>query len=169
MIISLLLYLWCAYQPTDKTTIYIEQYQDIAIHEMKRTGIPASIKMAQAIHESGSGSSQLALNSNNHFGIKCKSYWKGKKYYHKDDDYDPKGKLISSCFRVYSEVIDSYVDHSSFILDNPIYSRIVQKAQGDYTIWVQALQHYGYATDPDYADKLLRIINSHQLYILDEQ
>ena len=78
---------------------YVEKYKDLAVIEMYRSGIPASITLAQALHESGVGNSDLAVNANNHFGIKCKSYWKGGTYNHKDDDYDKNGNLIKSCFR----------------------------------------------------------------------
>ena len=83
---------------------YIERYSVLAVNEMRRSGVPASIKLAQAMVESNAGRSVLALESNNHFGIKCKSYWKGQSYYHKDDDLDAKGKLMESCFRAYADI-----------------------------------------------------------------
>ena len=150
------------------TNQYVEQYAEIARIEMNRVGIPASIKLAQAILESNSGTSSFSQNSNNHFGIKCKSYWKGGKYYHKDDDLDTKGKLIESCFRAYESVLDSYIDHSNFIKASPYYSNIFNLKQQDYVTWAKGLQHYGYATDPAYADKLIRIIERHQLYQFDQ-
>ena len=94
---------------------YIDKYRDLAIAEMYRTGIPASIILAQGLHESNNGQSSLATEANNHFGIKCKSYWVGMTYYHKDDDYDRKGKIKDSCFRAYGSALESYVDHSNFL------------------------------------------------------
>ena len=151
----------------DHKTAYIEKYSAIAIAEMNRTGIPASIKLAQGIHESNAGNSSLSLNSNNHFGIKCKSHWLGETYYHKDDDYDKKGTLVNSCFRAYSSPVDSYIDHSNFIINSIHYSRLVDICGKDYRQWAYGLQNLGYATDPKYAEKLIRIIESQKLYRFD--
>jgi len=96
---------------------YIDQYKAIAISEMHRTGIPASITMAQAIVESRYGTSTLATKSNNHFGIKCKGGWEGKTFYFKDDDYRH-GRLVKSCFRGYDDSVQSYYDHSDFLVEN---------------------------------------------------
>lgn len=93
---------------------YIEKYKELAVVEMYRTGIPASITLAQGLHESNYGTSKLALEANNHFGIKCKSYWTGKTYYYKDDDYNKNGQLTESCFRAYNSDLDSYIDRSNF-------------------------------------------------------
>ncbi len=147
---------------------YIARYAPVAIAEMHRTGIPASIKLAQALVESNAGSSTLSLNSNNHFGIKCKNYWLGKTYYHIDDDRDENGNLKKSCFRVYDYPVDSYVDHSNFILNSVHYSRLVSDADKDYILWAQGLQAMGYATDPMYGQKLIRIIQKFQLHQYDE-
>lgn len=147
----------------DKTNDYIVQYKDVAIIEMKRTGIPASIKLGQAILESAAGTSTFSQASNNHFGIKCKSYWKGNTYKHKDDDRNKEGELIKSCFRAYDQVIDSYIDHSNFIVNSPNYNKILQHKDQSYKNWAKLLQHYGYATDPNYANKLIRIIERNQL------
>lgn len=147
---------------------YVDQYKDLAIIEMQRTGVPASIKLAQAILESNSGTSTFSQSSNNHFGIKCKSYWKGEKYYHKDDDLNDAGQLIKSCFRSYESVLDSYVDHSHFLKNSPYYGQLFDVAGADYIDWARGLQHYGYATDPAYAEKLIRIIERHDLQLLDE-
>ena len=142
---------------------YIETYKDLAIVEMHRKGIPASIKLAQAILESRSGTSDFAQSSKNHFGIKCKTYWKGQKYLHKDDDYDQDGNLMKSCFRAYDRVLDSYVDHSNFLYHSSNYTGLFLLPRDDYQSWAKGLQKYGYATDPNYASKLIRIIESEGL------
>ena len=140
---------------SEETINYIDQYKDLAVAEMYRSGIPASIILAQGILESSNGSSSLATNSNNHFGIKCKSYWNGKTYYHKDDDLDEKGKLMDSCFRAYDTVIDSYVDHSNFLMYTSHYSVLFQYERTDYKSWATGLKSCGYATDGAYAQKLI--------------
>ncbi|MEM9547496.1 MAG: glucosaminidase domain-containing protein, partial [Bacteroidota bacterium] len=127
--------------PLDEATSdYIEKYKDLAVIEMHRSGIPASITLAQALHESQTGVSDLALNANNHFGIKCKSYWTGKTYQHKDDDYDREGNLISSCFRSYDSVIDSYVDHTNFLVQTAHYSELFNYTKTDYFNWAHGLK-----------------------------
>lgn len=146
---------------------YVDQYKDLAIIEMHRSGIPASITLAQALHESGVGNSALAINANNHFGIKCKSYWKGKTYNHRDDDYDAEGNLIKSCFRSYESVIDSYVDHSNFLRQSAHYGELFEYDKTDYKRWAYGLKKCGYATDPSYAFKLIDKIEKYQLYIYD--
>ncbi len=142
---------------------YIAAHKDIAVAEMHRKGIPASIKLAQAIHESRSGRSSLALSSNNHFGIKCKTYWKGKTHFHKDDEFNDDGVLIPSCFRAYEKVIDSYVDHSNFLSQHSHYAGLFLLSRDDYKSWATGLQKSGYATDPDYAQKLIYIIEKEGL------
>jgi LysM repeat protein len=146
-----------------KTTTpeYIEQYKDLAIKEMKRVGIPASITMAQGILESGSGNSTLARKSNNHFGIKCHSDWKGKRVYHNDD---AKGE----CFRKYKTVYESYIDHSEFLVGKSRYASLFDLKITDYKGWSKGLKKAGYATDPKYAHRLIDIIEKHKLYLLDE-
>ena len=146
---------------------YIDKYKDIAIAEMQRTGIPASIKIGQAILESSHGNSKLSRNSNNHFGIKCKKEWTGDKYYHKDDDRNKRGKLIKSCFRVYSSVPDSYIDHSNFLLTRERYAGLFKLSETDYKGWAKELRRSGYATATHYADKLISIIEKNELYTLD--
>jgi LysM repeat protein/predicted transposase YbfD/YdcC len=148
---------------------YINQYKNIAIAEMERTGIPASIKIGQAILESNHGNSKLSRNSNNHFGIKCKKEWRGKKYFHKDDDRDRRGRLIKSCFRVYDNVIDSYIDHSNFLLTRDRYAGLFKLSRTDYKAWAYELKKSGYATAKHYATKLISIIEKNELYILDFQ
>ena len=135
----------------------------MAIVEMHRTGVPASIKLAQAVLESDSGRSGFALSSNNHFGIKCKSYWIGRKYYHKDDDVNSRGVLVESCFRAYNQVMDSYVDHSNFLRNSPNYQDLFRLGNTDFKAWANGLQNSGYATDNTYGDKLIRIIENYQL------
>ncbi len=165
-----ILLLWCTvfFTADNVRQNYIQNYKDLAIVEMNRTGIPASIKLAQAILESSSGTSVFATSSNNHFGIKCKTYWKGDKYYHKDDDLNDKGELIKSCFRSYATVVDSYIDHSNFITQSPTYSLIFRQENQDYRTWAEGLQYYGYATDPGYAAKLISIIEANELYVFDK-
>lgn len=139
---------------------YIKKYQLIAIEEMNRSGIPASITMAQACLESGDGNSELSRKSNNHFGIKCKSYWKGKKVYYDDDEKN-------ECFRKYKSVEESYIDHTNFLTDNPRYFELFKLAPDDYIGWAKGLKKAGYATARDYDKKLIKIIEDYQLYRLD--
>lgn len=135
---------------------YINQYKELAISEMLRTGVPAAIKLAQGILESQSGQSDLAKKSNNHFGIKCKTEWTGAKTYHDDDE---KGE----CFRVYPSVEDSYKDHSDFLRTRPHYAFLFQLDPADYEGWANGLKKAGYATSPTYPQKLLKVINDYNL------
>ncbi|MEL7021118.1 MAG: glucosaminidase domain-containing protein [Bacteroidota bacterium] len=146
---------------------YINRYQDIAIMEMNRSGIPASITLAQGIIESMWGRGTLALHSNNHFGIKCKSEWTGASYEHYDDDYDAQGRKIKSCFRVYDSPYDSYRDHTDFLTQRARYRVLFGYPRSDYRNWAEGLEQCGYATDPMYAEKLVRIIEENELYLLD--
>ncbi len=139
---------------------YIDLYQLLAIEEMNRSGIPASITMAQACLESGNGNSVLSQKSNNHFGIKCKSTWTGKTVRHDDDERN-------ECFRKYNSVEESFIDHSDFLMDNPRYYFLFQLPTDDYVGWAHGLKQAGYATAPDYAQRLLKIIEEYQLYRLD--
>jgi len=139
---------------------YIRKYQLLAIEEMGRSGIPASIKMGQAILESGNGNSQLALRSNNHFGIKCKSTWRGGRVYHDDDEKN-------ECFRAYKSVEESFIDHSNFLMGNPRYAFLFQLAPDDYKGWAKGLKEAGYATARHYDRTLIKIIEDHELYNLD--
>jgi len=145
---------------------YISTYKDIAQREMQRSNIPASIILAQGIHESAWGKGDLALNSKNHFGIKCKDYWTGPTFYIEDDDYE-NGKLIKSCFRSYENVESSYIDHTNFLLEGDRYQGLFLYDPTDYKNWAKGLKQCGYATDPHYASKLIRIIETHQLYLFD--
>lgn len=146
---------------------YIERFAPLAVDEMHRVGIPASVKLAQAVVESNAGRSTLAAQSNNHFGIKCKNYWKGQSYYHKDDDLDDKGKLMESCFRAYSNIESSFIDHSNFLRTSPNYGKLFLLDPTDYKGWATGLSSCGYATDKSYSDKLIRIIETYQLYRYD--
>lgn len=147
---------------------YIEQYKDLAVVEMYRTGIPASITLAQGLHESNYGTSKLALEANNHFGIKCKSWWTGKTYFHKDDDINRQGEIIESCFRAYRNSVDSYVDRSNFLLQSERYQVLFQLDKTDYESWAYGLKNCGYATDPGYAQKLIEKIIKYELYKYDQ-
>jgi flagellum-specific peptidoglycan hydrolase FlgJ len=165
------LVLWLPDTYTEDSSVaaynYIETYKDIAVLEMHRTGIPASITLAQALHESAKGTSSLATSANNHFGIKCKKYWKGSTYYHKDDDRNQQGVLIESCFRSYETVTDSYVDHSNFLKFRDNYQALFTLDKKDYRGWAYGLKRAGYATDPLYAEKLIKNIEEYNLTIYD--
>lgn len=144
---------------------YIDQFSGAAMLEMDRSGVPASIILAQGIVESNSGNSKLALDSKNHFGIKCKD-WTGRKVYYEDDDY-VNGKLVKSCFRAYDNVLDSYADHSDFLLKGQRYRWLFDLERTDYEGWAKGLKKSGYATNPNYANMLINIIKDYNLYIYD--
>ena len=139
---------------------YIQKYRTLAVHEMQRCGIPASIKLAQACLESSNGNSELSRKSNNHFGIKCKSNWNGKRVYHDDD-------MRNECFRHYSSVEESFIDHSDFLMANPRYSDLFLLDITDYKGWSRGLKKAGYATAPHYAESLIKIIEDNKLYVYD--
>lgn len=145
---------------------YIERYRSIVVEEMHRSGIPASIKMAQAILESNAGTSTLAKQANNHFGIKCGNDWPGKEYFRKDDDYH-RGKLVQSCFRVYQDAESSFTAHSNFLTSQPRYSFLFNLKKDDYRAWATGLRKAGYATDPAYSQNLIQIIEMYRLYEMD--
>ena len=136
---------------------YINQYKDLAIEQMLRYRIPASITLAQGLFESAAGRSDLVRQGNNHFGIKCHN-WTGPTQYHDDD-------ARGECFRVYQDARDSYEDHSKFLAHQPRYARLFQLSQRDYKGWARGLKACGYATNPQYANKLIQII---ELYKLNE-
>lgn len=146
---------------------YVDTYKYLAIDEMERSGIPASIIIAQAIVETNAGTSYLARKSNNHFGIKCKNYWTGLTFYAPDDDKDAQGHLIESCFRQYNSVIDSYVDHTNFLLQTAHYQGLFNYDKTEYELWAKGLELCGYATDPQYAEKLIKTIRLYDLHELD--
>ncbi len=151
---------------------YIEKFKDIAVQEMKRAGIPASIKLAQGMLESAMGTSELARKANNHFGIKCHNDWDGKKMWRIDDDVDERGKPIKSCFRVYKHARESYVAHSEFLRDPKKeyrYGFLFFLNPTDYRSWAKGLQSSGYATSPTYANKLIGLIERYELYEYDRQ
>jgi hypothetical protein len=138
------------------TIAYIAQYKAIAMKEMKRTGVPASITLAQAILESNSGESNLAKKHNNHFGIKCKSDWTGAKAYQDDD-------AKQECFRAYDNAEVSFKDHSNFLKNRPNYVDLFLLDPVDDTAWAYGLKKAGYATATDYPKKLLKIIDDYEL------
>ena len=138
---------------------YIARYADIAVREMKATGIPASITLAQACLESGNGNSTLATKANNHFGIKCHG-WKGATIRHTDD-------APNECFRKYDNAEASFSDHSDFLRYRDRYAALFNLEPGDYKGWAYGLQKAGYATAPTYAESLIRIIEENELYRYD--
>ena len=151
---------------------YIDQYKDIAISEMHRTGIPASIKLAQGLLESNWGRSELARKANNHFGIKCGGVWNGDGYYLEDDDRDRNGKIIPSCFRVFDNVMESYIAHSEFLTSEDRsgrYSFLFNFKSTDYKSWAKGLKKAGYATDKKYPQKLIHIIEKYELFFFDKE
>ncbi len=129
---------------------------------MKEYRIPASITLAQALLESGAGQSDLALRSNNHFGIKCASGWKGRRVYAADD-------LPNDCFRAYSKVKDSYEDHALFLAGRTRYRHLFSLSITDYKGWARGLQKSGYATSKAYANTLIKIIEDYELYRYDDE
>lgn len=140
---------------------YIKRYAPIAVSEMHKYNVPASITLAQGILESGNGRSQLASKSNNHFGIKCHTGWKGAKVYHDDDE---KGE----CFRKYKYVESSYEDHSQFLSGRRRYASLFKLKKTDYKGWSKGLKKAGYATDKNYPKKLIKIIETYELYEFDK-
>lgn len=138
---------------------YIEQYKGIAIEQMKKYKIPASITLAQGLLESGAGQSKLTKQSNNHFGIKCHSDWKGQTVKHDDD-------LRNECFRKYKNSRESFEDHSKFLL-RPRYQALFNLKVTDYRGWAKGLQQAGYATNRAYANSLIRLIETYELYKYD--
>ena len=142
---------------------YIEQFRTIAIDESIRTGIPASIKLAQGILESGNGQSRLSLMSNNHFGIKWRSSSDGEYVESLDDDKDKKGKIILSKFVKYNSPEESFRQHSAFLMRNSIYRILFTYDRTDYRSWAYGLKKAGYATDPKYAERLIQIIETNNL------
>ena len=138
---------------------YIDQYKDIAIEQMQRWKIPASITLAQGIFESGAGQSELAVKGNNHFGIKCHG-WTGRTLYHNDDQQ-------GECFRAYPSAFDSYEDHSRFLANGQRYRSLFSLKTTDYKGWARGLKAAGYATNPQYADRLIELIQLYRLYQYD--
>lgn len=143
---------------------YIKSHAKIAIQEMEIYKIPASITLAQGLHESAFGTSELAQNANNHFGIKCKDEWKGRKYHKVSAEYYGGRKTAhNSCFRSYATAADSYRDHSKFLAERPYYTKLFTLPEKDYRAWAYGLKSAGYATDPSYPKRLIYYIETYQL------
>lgn len=142
-------------------TSYISKYNRIAVDEMRANGVPASITLAQGLLESGAGLSELAKKSNNHFGIKCHNEWKGERVYHDDDK-------LQECFRKYDNPEESFVDHSLF-LKKARYASLFTLDPTDYKGWAKGLKQCGYATEPRYAERLIDLIETYELYKYDNK
>lgn len=144
---------------TQRYQDYFDRYKELAIEQMVKHRIPASITLAQGVLESAAGRSELAINGNNHFGIKCNG-WRGRTTYHDDD-------ARNECFRAYDNVYQSYEDHSVFLTSSKRYSRLFELKLTDYKGWARGLKACGYATSPTYASKLIEIIQLYRLYEYD--
>ena len=147
-----------SFAQTEKQRIdaYVNAYKNLAIDEMVRTGVPAAVTLAQGILETAGGQSDLAALANNHFGIKCKSEWTGETMSHNDD-------AKNECFRKYSCVKDSYADHSDFLKSRPCYAFLFKLDPTDFEGWAKGLKRAGYATNPVYAQKLIKLIVENNL------
>lgn len=143
-------------QSTDVIRNYIDTYKETAIAEMHRTGVPASIKLAQGIHETTAGTSELVRKSNNHFGIKCKSNWTGESVRHTDD-------APHECFRKYDDPAQSYRDHSDFLKGSSRYASLFNLDPLDYSAWAYGLKKAGYATNPRYPQIIVKLIETWHL------
>lgn len=139
---------------------YIERFSSIAVREMNEFRIPASITLAQGILESGAGKSRLAIESNNHFGIKCHNDWDGERTYHDDDKHH-------ECFRKYNDPEESFIDHSQFLLNRGRYSFLFELDKTDYEGWAKGLRQAGYATDRSYSKRLIKLIEENDLHRFD--
>ena len=157
ILLSVFFALGAAKEPTLE---YIRKYSDLAVSEMRRTGVPASITLAQGILESNSGQSKLAVKGNNHFGIKCHNDWDGRTM-RLDDD------ARRECFRVYPDASASFRDHSDFLRYRDRYKPLFDLDPEDYKGWARGLKKAGYATDPSYAGKLIALIERYELYRYD--
>ena len=140
---------------------YFRSYFMLAVEEMNRVGIPASITLAQGAFESDDGNSYLAKKANNHFGIKCKGKWTGETIIYDDD-------AKNECFRKYNSVLDSYKDHSDFLVNGSRYDFLFQLGKKDYKAWAEGLKKAGYATNPKYAIQIIKIIEDNKLYLYDD-
>ncbi len=153
------IFLFCSiavFAQQEKAIAYISLYKEVAIAEMQRSGVPAAITLAQGMLESGFGESELCKKSNNHFGIKCKEEWTGDKVYHDDDSKQ-------ECFRAYPSASESYKDHSEFLKSRPWYGFLFKLDPTDYEGWATGLKKAGYATEKDYASRLIKIIKDFNL------
>jgi LysM repeat protein len=148
-------------EPVRSVSDYVNLYKDLAISEMRRTGIPASITLAQGIIESDCGRSTLAREANNHFGIKCHKDWNGPTISHNDN-------AQNECFRKYPKAEESYYDHSDFLKSGSRYSFLFNNSSTDYKAWAYGLKKAGYATNPDYANMLIRTIEGNHLSSFDQ-
>ncbi len=151
-----------SYRTAPDQQAYINRYKDLAISEMYRTGVPASITLAQGMIESDFGRSSLAVQGNNHFGIKCHNDWSGPTIIHHDD-------RRNECFRKYARVEDSFSDHSDFLRTGSRYSSLFDLSASDYKGWAKGLKKAGYATNPDYANMLITKIEENNLQFFDRQ
>lgn len=142
-------------------TQYIDQWKDVAQNNMQEYKIPASIILAQGILESSFGNSDLAQKANNHFGIKCHSSWTGDKFF-KDDD------AKNECFRSYDHALESYRDHAVFLTNGKRYAELFTLDISDYKAWAHGLKKAGYATHPQYAEKLIKVVEENELYRFDQ-
>lgn len=151
-------YLWA--EPRMTCEEYISLHKDDAVRDMLKNGVPASITLAQAMFESDNGNSTLAREANNHFGIKCHEGWTGETLYQDDDK-------SNECFRKYQSVLDSYDDHSEFLKTRPRYAFLFSYDRTDYKSWAYGLKKAGYATNPQYPEHLIKIIEENNLYVFD--
>lgn len=140
---------------------YIEKYKKDAVIDMLKSGVPASITLAQGMLESGNGNSPLAIEARNHFGIKCHKDWQGDTYTQDDD-------AKNECFRKYKSVLESFDDHSTFLKTRTRYAFLFEMERSNYKGWAEGLKRAGYATNPFYPQLLIKIIEEHQLYELDK-
>ena len=147
---------------SDDVKVYIDRFKEVAKHNMKEHGVPASITLAQGVLESGAGKGRLCTIANNHFGIKCHTGWTGESVSHDDD-------AAQECFRKYQDPSESYRDHSLFLTSRSRYNGLFNLDKGDYKSWARGLKAAGYATDPKYPDKLIGIIERYQLYEYDNE
>lgn len=150
---------WAQMRWNQTYQLYINQYKDLAIREMLQYRIPASITLAQAVFESGAGRSRLARLGNNHFGIKCHD-WTGRTIAEDDD-------ALGECFRAYDHSLQSFEDHSKFLVNSSRYRRLFSLSMQDYRGWAHGLKACGYATNPRYAYKLIELIELYKLYVYD--
>lgn len=150
---------WAQMRWNQTYQLYINQYKDLAIREMLQYRIPASITLAQAVFESGAGRSRLAMLGNNHFGIKCHD-WTGRTIAEDDD-------ALGECFRAYDHPLQSFEDHSKFLVNSSRYRRLFSLSKEDYRGWAHGLKACGYATNPRYAHKLIELIELYKLYVYD--
>ena len=147
---------------SDVVVNYVAKFKNVAMDNMRTYGIPASIVLAQGILESGAGRGDLAVNANNHFGIKCHEDWTGETIKHDDD-------AAQECFRKYDNVSESFKDHSLFLTTRGRYSNLFTLPKGDYKGWARGLRTAGYATDPKYPNKLISYIERYKLNQYDDQ